>query len=312
MIKKLCFNFLFLLGLACSFYLQASVDQYLKKDKSTKTCKSIRNIDFIYIINLNHRTEKLKFSLDQLKPYDIVPYRFSAVNGWLLSIEAINHLGVKLKPDMQKDFWGTCYLPENKGLEQHEIIEKIGRNYFCHCMSKGAIGIILSHLSVLQDALDFGYETIWVMEDDIEVLKNPHILSSLIDKLDLLTHKNWDVLFTDQDTRDKTGEYIICNQTALRPNFIPRHKGIFLLRKNVSYDFRKIGARYGTYSMIIRRSGMKKILNFIKTYKIFLPYDMDFYMAPNITMYTPQEDIVASLLDSLSDNGTRLDHLFIP
>ncbi|MFI5334690.1 MAG: hypothetical protein ACHQT8_05960 [Chlamydiales bacterium] len=32
---------------------------------------------------------------------------------------------------------------------------------------------MLSHLSILQDAFDSGYETIWVMEDDIEVVRNP-------------------------------------------------------------------------------------------------------------------------------------------
>jgi len=51
-------------------------------------------------------------------------------------------------------------------------------------MSRGAIGIILSHLSVLQDAYDAGYETIWVMEDDIELLGNPHSVSDLISELE--------------------------------------------------------------------------------------------------------------------------------
>jgi hypothetical protein len=55
--------------------------------------------------------------------------------------------------------------------------------------------------------------------------------------------------------------------------------------------------------MIVRRSGMQKILNFFKTYHIFLPYDIDFYAVPTIKMYTVQEDIVCSLIHSLSDNG---------
>lgn len=31
---------------------------------------------------------------------------------------------------------------------------------------------MLSHLSVLKDALDSGYETIWVMEDDIHIIQD--------------------------------------------------------------------------------------------------------------------------------------------
>jgi acetolactate synthase-1/2/3 large subunit len=35
----------------------------------------------------------------------------------------------------------------------------------------GAIGIALSHLSILQDAYDSGYETVWVMEDDVDIMQ---------------------------------------------------------------------------------------------------------------------------------------------
>ena len=55
----------------------------------------------------------------------------------------------------------------------NEFIDKEGEVYFSLALSRGAIGIILSHLSVLQDAYDAGYETIWVMEDDVEVLQMP-------------------------------------------------------------------------------------------------------------------------------------------
>jgi len=305
MIKKFFISLIFLSGLAICFNLEASLEKHFKKIKieDQKHCQSIRNIDFVYMINLDQRPEKFDKSLKQLKPYGIVPYRFSAVNGWELPLEVINDVGVKLTADMDTGTWGSSYLLKDRYQESHEIVHKIGKVYFCHCMSRGAVGIVLSHLSILQDAYDSGYETIWVMEDDIEVVKDPRILSNLIDKLDLATDKKWDILFTDQDTRNHEGRYIVCNQTAWRPNFKPEHKGVFLIRKNFTYDFRKIGARYGAYSMIIRRSGIKKILDFFKTYKIFLPYDLDFYMAPGIKMYTVQEDIVRSLMDSLSDNG---------
>src|SRR5207237_6605093 len=77
-----------------------------------------------------------------------------------------------------------------------------GKTYFVHCMALGAIGCSLSHISVLQDAYDSGYETIWVMEDDVEVLDDPHRLSDLVSELDTLVGPDrWDVLFTDVDYR---------------------------------------------------------------------------------------------------------------
>ena len=82
---------------------------------------------------------------------------------------------------------------------------------------------------------------------------------------------------------------------------------IFFQRYPVSPDFRKIGARSGAHSMIIRRSGMKKILEFIKSYRIFFPYDMEMILPSDqnsdMFLYTVLEDVVSNQVDSVSDNG---------
>ncbi len=287
-------------------YLNAGVEHHLKPihEKPDSYRNQMRNIDYIYIINLDQRPEKFTHCLNELTPYGIHPYRFSAVNGWELTLDAINDLGVKYEHDMLKDLWGTAYLPNGNFEPYHEILHMVGRNYFCHCMSRGSIGICLSHLSILQDALNSGYETIWVMEDDIIALQNPHSLSDRIDELDCLVgHNNWDILFTDQNTKNQKGEYVPCLGYARKPNFSPHNPGRFSVQKNVNHIFRKIGARYGAYSMIIRRSGMKKILNFIQTYKIFLPYDMEFYLPNDISMYALIQDVISTLPNAISDNG---------
>lgn len=295
------FLFLFLL---CFNTLCGGIEEYFKIPKDKYEIHTIRNVDFIYTLNLDERPEKFAKCEQQLLEYDIFPYRFSAVNGWKLTLEDLNKLGVKYESWMKKDLWGTSYLLEDGGQPHHEIMHVLGRNYFCHCMSRGAIGIVLSHLSILQDALDSGYETIWVMEDDIQIIRNPHIISDLIDKLDKLVGKdNWDILFTDQDTKNQQGAYVPCLGYARKPNFDPEHPERFAQRIDVSKDFRKIGARYGAYSMIVRKSAMKKILKFIKTYKIFLPYDMEFYLPSNIKMYTVINDVVSTQPNALSDNG---------
>ena len=294
--------FLFSLCLFSGF-LSAKVEDHFKPALGKSNIHKIENIDFIYTINLDARPEKFQNCLDQLLPYGIEPYRFSAVNGWELSLEDINDVAVTYEPWMDGRMFGTSYLPENNGEPSHEKINIFGKKYFCHCMSRGAIGIVLSHLSVLQDAYDSGYETIWVMEDDIQVIQSPHLLSSLIKKLDkFVGPKGWDILFTDQDTKNQKGEYVPCLGYALRPNFYPKNPSRFAQRKKVG-PFIKVGARYGAYSMIVRRAGMKKILDFIKEKNIFLPYDMDFYLLNNISMYAVQEDVVSTEPMALSDNG---------
>ena len=261
----------------------------------------MRNIDFIYMINLDQRPEKFQYCLNQLEPYGITPYRFSAVNGWELPQHVINELGVQFKPWM-KPLLGTSFFREGGGIDEYMLP---GRSYFCHKMTRGAIGIVMSHLSILQDAYDAGFEIIWVMEDDIQVIQNPHILSSLIDQLDAAVGPDgWDVLFTDQDTKGQDGKYVICRSHAPRPNFTPTHPERFVQTpSDINQEFRQVFARYGAYSMIVRRSGMRKILDFLKEYKVFLPYDMDYYLPEGINLYSVRRDVVSTKPDALSDNG---------
>jgi hypothetical protein len=141
------------------------------------------------------------------------------------------------------------------------------------------------------------------MEDDIEVIQDPTQLPDIIDRLDALVGRgNWDILFTDQDTKNEKGEYVPCLGYAVRPDFDPKNPERFTERQNVNDEFRKIGARYGAYSMIIRRSGMKKILRHFKRYNIFLPYDLEYIFPAKIKMYTVINDVVSTQINALSDN----------
>lgn len=304
--------------------LFGNLSPFLKKAEGKSEGHSIRNIDFIYMLNLDERPEKWNASINQLALYGISPYRFSAVNGWKLPFETIDQVGVKLAPKMKKGFWGTVYrLKGENGAEDpsqegycrsmrpfdgsfvwhQEKIGQIGQTYFSHCLSRGAIGIVLSHLSILQDAYDSGYETIWVMEDDIAVLQDPRTLSDSIEQLDALIGKEgWDILFTDPDSKNNEGIAVPCYSYAQRPNFTPANPYHFLEREEISSHFRKIGARYGAYSMIIRRSGMKKIIDFLNEYHVFLPYDMEYTLPPKIKLYTLLQEVVSTQPGSPSDN----------
>ncbi len=303
MIKTIWLFSLFLLH---TNFLSTSIpmSDFFKKPINKTKNHSMDEVDFIYMINLDQRSEKFESCIKQLAPYNINPYRFSAVNGWELSLETINKLGVKYDQTMRKNLWGTSYLINGEGNPHHEIMQVEGRNYFCHCMARGPIGIVLSHLSVLHDAYKSGYQRVWVMEDDIQIIKNPHEISTLIKKLDTIVGKdNWDILFTDRDTKDSKGNYVECRSYAPRPNYTPSNPTRFSTRTEISPEFTQIGARYGTYSMIVQRPAMKKILDFFDEYKIFLPYDMEFYFPNDIKIYAVTEDVVSTQPDALSDNG---------
>ena len=61
--------------------------------------------------------------------------------------------------------------------------------------------------------------------------------------------------------------------------------------------------RYGAYSMILRRSAMEKILSFYQNFRIYLPYDLDYWLIPTLKMYAPASDIVSHKTGSASDNS---------
>lgn len=287
-----------------SSLLTADISKYFKEVENKSDINKMRNIDFIYLINLDKRPDRLQRSLNQLHPYGIFPCRFSAVNGYSFTLDEINEMGVTLAPGMKTGEMGIVYYqgPDGIPLSKHEIMNEFGKTYMN--VTHGALGCILSHLSILQDAYDSKYETIWVMEDDIEVIRNPSIIPDLIDELDRVVGKdNWDVLFTDIARRDELGRYqdVRIPPIPCRPNFPCTDKKRFSLRGQVSKRFSQIGARWGTHSMIIRRSGMKKILGFIKTLGIFSPYDHDLYLTEGIRLFIFHKDIVSNLVITDSD-----------
>lgn len=294
----------------CSLFVAASTfgnfEEHLRKMENKSDIHDMQNIDFIYMINLDERPEKLAKSLAQLHPYGIYPYRVSAINGWKLPLETINDVGVKFEPWMHNGMWGTSFsMHDGKLTSEHEVMHPSGKTYFVHFMRPSIIGIALSHLSVLKDAYDCGYQTIWVLEDDIDVVRNPCIIPHLIDKLDAIVGEDqWDILFTDVDFRNAQGKYVSCTESAPRPNFSPTDLAKFAKKESVSADFTKVGARYGGHSMIVRRSGMKKILDFIKEYSIFHAIDVDYVLPEDIRLYSLTYDVVSQLTDALSDNLT--------
>ena len=312
--QYILFILTFLLPLVCCAEFSNHLKKILEKVESKE---QIRNIDFIYLINLDQRPEKKEACLSQLSRYQIVPYRFSAVCGWDLSAAALQEVGVKFTPTMLLSEWA---LDAGGDLKSEFLQESsYGKTLFSSSMALGAIGCSLSHLSVLEDAYQSQYETIWVLEDDIDVQKDPHLLSDYIDKLDaLLGKEGWDILYTDMDFKDPYFESLSpplikvdndFNSTThlkgdfsffWRPDIDLSDKSRFTKRTVLSEDFILIGSRSRTHSMVIRRSGIKKILDFEKKHHLFLPYDHEIATVPGIKLINLKTNLI-TYKESVSD-----------
>ena len=244
----------------------ADMESRFRKIENKTSGHQLRNIDFIYLINLDKRVDRLEACMKELAPYGINPFRFSAVYGRALSVEAYNDVGVHFRPGMKGDMWALRFNKGGQGQPEYDFLRPAchGHTFFSRWMSHGAVGVALSNLSILQDAYDAGYQTIWVLEDDFLVVQNPHLLSSLIEKLDQAVGRdNWDILFTDIDEagdRNLQGRMWYLE----RPDNGLLDLSIFSKRSRLDENFIKVGCRSGLYSAIIRRSGMKKILEYEK------------------------------------------------
>lgn len=271
------------------------IPQYIKKIEGKIEGQQLRYIDFIYLINLEQRSERLSRSLEMFKQCGISPHCFPAIYGWDLSSVAFQDLGLEFRP-------GMSFV--NKGWPSHSVItfwpgtrEKreldescFGKSCFYSGLTPGAVGCTLSHLSILKDAYESNYEIIWVLEDDCLVIRPPSCLGEFIEKLDaLIGRENWDVLYTDS----KCGfNHFEDSHDCWRPD-LPAFDQYDLLQVTpVGDDFVRIGARARTHSMIINRSGMKKILDFVTEHGIFLPYDAEIAFVPNIHLFSLNQDVV--------------------
>lgn len=288
--------------------LIAGVLDHLKPIGPKMEDHSFGPIDCVYLINLDQRPEKYEHSINELSPYGIHPFRFSAVNGWEdLTLEMINDLGVKYEEGMDHGFLATRYPLDGAKRQRESILEtidKVGEVYFCGGLSRGAIGIALSHLSIIKDAYDSGYEMIWIFEDDIQVLKDPKILIGLIDELNqIVGHDGWDIFFTDRDIRDAKNQYTPAAGYARRPNYQPKDRLRVRMNKEISPNLRKIGARFGCHSMILQRSALEKLLNFYKKYQLYHPIDMDMHAPEGMRMFTVLDDVITNMPGWISDNG---------
>nr|HNA62154.1 hypothetical protein [Rhabdochlamydiaceae bacterium] len=77
----------------------------------------------------------------------------------------------------------------------------------------------------------------------------------------------------------------------------------YALKQPINSTFYQIGSRYGAHSMILRRSGIRKLLQFFMAHQIFYAYDMDFILPSGIKLFAVLQDVVSNQPKAISDNG---------
>ncbi len=277
-----------------------AIENHLKKIERKSQPPQIKNIDFIYLINLDQRPEKLERISNDFARFGIELFRFPAIYGWQLPRTTFDDLGVVFQPWMMEEVnfqinYNGFVLIDPKTTahpdtgEYHRLGPKFyQRNVFSVSMKGGAIGCTLSHLSILQDALDSGYHAVWILEDDTMICEDPHQLGDWIDRLDeSVGREGWDILYTDSVVYFHSTNDI---NWIWRPDLAIDYNQMLQVKDLGS--FLQIGGRGHTHSMILSRAGMEKILGFEKTHGIFNPYDMELATIPGIRLFALKQNIV--------------------
>ena len=269
----------------------------------------IRNIDGIYLINLEQRPEKREKSLGELARFSIQPKLVSAVYGWTLTRDTIEQAACKMQPGMEyimnktvRALTAPITYPDIKRIETFKEWN-IGAPCFHTRTTLGAFGCALSHLFVLQHAWHAHHRVIWVLEDDFTILKDPHVLGELVE---ILTgeEKDWDLFYTD-DKHFLTQPF--SPDIVWRPDRPAVHLQP-ILRRAVGTDFFQISGRNQARSMILSRFGIEKILSFARQNGLFLPYDLELAFIPNLNMYNVRQEVVRGSDISTNDSDVLYQH----
>jgi GR25 family glycosyltransferase involved in LPS biosynthesis len=282
----------------------ADIEDYYRKVQNTAPPQSFRKIDNVYVINLGYRPERWQTCLMQMNRYDVIPQRFPGIYGWDLAPEQLNNIGLVCESWMWNSKAPVIHFPEDK--HGHPVWLKFGetcygKTIFYGWLTKGTIGRSLSHLSILKGALEAGYKTIWVMEDEAYFLQDPHVIDSVIEQLDdLIGSDGWDVLYTDSDYLQIDPNLKLFKQihhilrpdiAAFNPHIFSNINTYFTSHRDLGPEFMRINGRGGTHSIIYRTSGMKKILKFYQEHRLFTDYAAELSLIPYLRLFVVKNSI---------------------
>lgn len=241
---------------------ETSIMHFLKPITIDEEPSGLVGVNCIYLINLDRRPERLARMKNTFKQYALHVQRFAAIDGQQLTNAT------------KKALFGPYPVR----------------------MTNGAIGCLLSHLSILYDAYERGFACIWILEDDVMMREDPQVFVPLLETLNK-QDPEWDLFFTDVDAKDGEGNYVTpCNALLpLRPNQPSRSMSYYQKKEAIGSHFYRIRQRFGTWSMFVSRKGMQKLLDYYQHVYLWYPYDLDLFYAPHLRCYTTRRDIVIQI-----------------
>jgi len=253
-----------------------NVKKYLSPVQVETKESGLPLVDCIYLINLEKCPQKWQRVKSICDGFGLKINRFNAINGWKLNRRAIDDL---------------CQYDDGKD----------GYKFFSdqRSFSKGHLGCFLSHLSIIHDAYQRGFQVIWTMEDDVDFFQDVKILPNFISDLTRLDPE-WDIFYTDLEWGGNTGSKASLDFVSswlktippgrLRPGQ-PRKDIAHFLQRTTFGPFVKIHYRWGTHSLLFSRKGMKKIIDYFNQYRYYVSIDIDFHFIPDMREYALQEDV---------------------
>ena len=215
----------------------------------------IEGIDCVYVINLDERPDRWESVKKQFDQQKITPYRVSAINGWKI--------------------------PKTQSIGLFDQDSQLLKEPF-----GGALGCLLSHVSIYKNALDQEFNTVWICEDDIEFQQSAKKISCLVQQLSALDPE-WDILYTD---------YSLKGQGYQRPH--PGQPFYTPIHNPISNELIRIHGRHNTHSMIFSKRGLQKAYAYFTSRLLWSPIDVDIHYIPTLREYSSTENIVTSIYDS--------------
>lgn len=226
--------------------------KFLRSIEVQVTTSGLKGVDCIYVINLDERPERWAYVKKCFDEQGLRVQRVSAINGWRIPLK------------------------DQKRLKEREA----------PLVSAGALGCLLSHVSIYQDAVKRGFDTIWICEDDITFKENKEVISSLLEELNK-RDPDWDILYTDYSLRG-------AGVQAPRPG-----QSLYAeIHQFVTADLVRIHGRFNTHSMLFSKKGAKKALDYFSRVRVKSPIDVDIHYIPGLREYSARRDIVTSINDS--------------
>jgi GR25 family glycosyltransferase involved in LPS biosynthesis len=241
-----------------TIFAKTNIESFLTDINLQYSDSGINRVNCLYVINLEHRSQKWLTTKAIFNSYGIFPNRVNAINGWMLN-------------EQEKQVLMGIYPLRLRG---------------------GQIGCILSHVSTLQHAFRNNYEVVWICEDDIEICENPHQLSDLILTLSEIDPE-WDILYTDSDSKNESGIIVPSLGSDFRPDFPHMDLDYYINNEIINHDFIRKNQRFGAYSYILSKRGVEKILrHFIDNY-LWTSYDIEIHYILGIRQYCIRRDLVS-------------------